>query len=207
MHQSQLLRDVLIQLFPQLKPNDFPPSHTEQDLHAWFETWLAEFSVAQEYVLDCSYDEWSNAFDMKLNFLAINDKKPVAIDSTLDEIYAFFEELQQQQQQDAEELGEEAFEPAPEFPESFYFEQQDGILEMTIVIVENLLNTILRNGLNVVALLRPDQFIFILSHAQPTELEKLTHLLQEAYSPPQVRLFLASEYSHHQFAHLIGKLL
>ncbi len=208
MHESQLLRDLLIHIFPQLTPDDFPAIDIEQNSATWFETWLEEFSVAQDYILDCHYQEWANAFDMKLNFLAINHTKPIAIDATLDEVYSFFEELEEQQQLDAEEMGEdEDDEPPYELPESFYFEQQDGILEMTIVIVENLLNTILRHGINVIAILHPQQFQFILSHGKTQPLQDLNHVLQATYSPARVRLFLSEDYSHHQFAHLIGKLL
>ena len=220
MHESQLLRDLLIYIFPKLKPEDFPEIDLEQTSDAWFETWLADSTLAHEYVVDCEYRDWANAFDLKLNFLDIH-QKPVAIDQTLDEIYAFFEQLQEEEQsfadfvedpsenhQEQVELGLAEDIEALELAEnqSFYFEPSDDVLELTVVIVENLLNTILRHGFNVIAIMQPHKFQFILSHANPTVLQDLTMLFEDAYSIPQVRLFLSDEYSHHQFAHLIGKL-
>jgi hypothetical protein len=218
MHESQLIRDLLIYIFPKLTPEDFPAIDFEQTSDAWFETWLDQYPLAQEYVVDCEYQDWANAFDLKLNFLDIH-QKPIAIDQTLDEIYDFFEHLQAEEQAfsdfvDAEDehqdleasllLEEEEF--ALEEDQSFYFEPNDDILELTVVIVENLLNTILRSGFNVIAMMHPHKFQFILSHADKSVLQDLSQLFEDAYSSPQVRLFLSAEYSHHQFNHLIGKL-
>ncbi len=221
MHESQLLRDLLIYIFPKLQPDDFPAINLDQSSDAWFETWLSEYPIAQEYVIDCEYRDWANAFDLKLNFLSVLEK-PIEIDQTLDEVYDFFERLHEEEQTFADFV-----EPSPEHSsnpidellliaednafeleqvESFYFEPSDDVLELTVVIVENLLNTILRNGFNVIAIMQPHKFQFILSHAPAAVLEDLTLLLEDAYSIPQVRLFLRAEYSHHQFAHLVGKL-
>lgn len=221
MHESQLLRDLLIYIFPKLQPHDFPEINLDQSSDAWFETWLSEYPIAQEYVLDCDYRDWANAFDLKLNFLAIH-QKPLEIDSTLDEIYEFFEQLQDEEQAFADFVEQEP-DATPESAdelifmqdeedieleeiESFYFEPSDDVLELTVVIVENLLNSILRNGFNVIAIMHPHKFQFILSHAPANALRDLTLLFEDAYSVPQVRLFLSEEYSHHQFAHLVGKL-
>ena len=178
MHESQLLRDLLIYIFPKLKPEDFPEIDLEQTSDAWFETWLADSTLAHEYVVDCEYRDWANAFDLKLNFLDIH-QKPVAIDQTLDEIYEFFEQLQEEERsfadfvedpsenhQEQVELGLAEDIEALELAEnqSFYFEPSDDVLELTVVIVENLLNTILRHGFNVIAIMQPHKFQFILSH-------------------------------------------
>ena len=216
MHESQLLRDLLIYIFPQLKPNDFPEIDFEQSSDAWFETWLSEYTIAHEYVIDCDYRDWANAFDLKLNFLAIHHQ-PIAIDTTLDEIYEFFEQLQEEEQSFADFIEQDADPFTDELPlvedefeqqqsESFYFEPSDDILELTVVIVENLLNRILQHGFNVIAIMHPHKFQFILSHAKPSALQDLTMLFEDAYSIPQVRLFLSDDYSNHQFAHLISKL-
>ena len=221
MHESQLLRDLLIYIFPQLQPDDFPAINLKQSSDAWFEKWLSEYSIAQHYVIDCEYRDWANAFDLKLNFLSVL-QKPIEIDQTLDEVYDFFEQLHEEEQAFAdfiEPLPEPSSDPVDELlfmaeddaleleqVESFYFEPSDDVLELTVVIVENLLNSILRHGFNVIAIMQPHKFQFILTQAKASALQDLTMLFEDAYSVPQVRLFLSAEYSQHQFAHLIGKL-
>lgn len=221
MHPSQLLRDLLIYIFPKLQPHDFPQIDVHESSDAWFETWLSEYPIAHEYVIDCDYRDWANAFDLKLNFLSVLEK-PIEIDQTLDEVYDFFEQLHEEEQAFSDFIEQETI-PSDnavdelillqydedlelDQVESFYFEPSDDVLELTVVIVENLLNTILRNGFNVIAIMHPHKFQFILSHAKPSALQDLTFLFEEAYSVPQVRLFLSDDYSHHQFAHLVGKL-
>lgn len=211
MHESQLLRDLLIHIFPQLTPQDFPHIHLEQHGDAWFEQWLQESDLAPQYILECDYRDWANAFDLKLNFLNITNSKPILIDPILDEIYEFFETLEQQfEELEPKDLDSTIFElndEQIEQQEVCYFESNEDMLDATIVIVENLLNAILRTGFNVIAILHPHKFQFILSQAGNQPLEDLTLLLQEAFSAPQVRFFSADTYSHHQFSYLIGKLL
>ena len=209
MHESQLLRDLLIYIFPQLQPQDFPHIDLEQSSDAWFETWLNQHRLAHQYVIDCDYQDWANSFDVQLNFLDVI-KKPIPIDSTLDEIYEFFEQFEAEDFEDQDDYieDEDALHGNDEFlePYSHYFEPSDDVLEPTVVIVENLLNCILSHGYHVLAIMHPYKFQFILSDQKSSALTDLSMLFEDAYSPQQVRLFLTDDYSHHQFAHLIGKL-
>lgn len=209
MHESQLLRDLLIYIFPKLKPHDFPDIELEQSADAWFDVWLNHHAQAHEYVIDCDYQDWANCFDLKLNFLDVI-KKPIPIDSTLDQIYEFFEqfEVEELENEEIDVDHEETWHVDEEFfePESYYFEPNDDVLEPTIVIVENLLNCILSYGFDVVAMMHPYKFQMILSQGKANALNDLGLMLAEAYAPEQVRVFLSDNYSHHQFAHLIGKL-
>lgn len=212
MYLTQSIRDLLCYLFPQLSSQDFPRIDHTTIPSLWLEQWRQQyFHIASQYILDCEYRDWANCFDLKLNLLHVNHCQPIAIDATLDEIYDFLDHLTSEilsfdPPQDSEKPLFQIHNEENNFLDDEYPFEETTAFEFSHIIIENLLNAILRQGINVIHIDYLHKFQLILYRGAETSFEDLATLLYKVYHSDSVRLYCASTYYHQQFPHLIGKL-
>lgn len=216
----QQFRDHLIAVFPELQPTDFPPINHAQDIDTWITDWLSEYPISREYLLECDYEDWSNSLDLKLHFLKANENNPIPIDSVLDDVYDFFEpaldfdELSNLEMDhfEIDDLAVENLEvndlEVENFEQDDVNEDDSILVEAENILLDNILNCILRNGIDVIFIDLPVKFQLILSrNPDRSALQALAAYLTEHSDPNYpVRYYCARSYSHHLFPYLIGKL-
>lgn len=200
------IAQLLMQIFPQLSTYDFRQLNPQASIAQQLEQWQ-QHDIAHDYMIDCDFSNWANELDLKIKFLELNAQHPIEIDQTLDTLYDFFEELEQQQEDydlllndDSAFSDDDGYETLNEDDD---VEVSEDILSVETIILQNLLNCLLRQGINVLLLEYPHKFQMILNQGKAGHMQLLRTLLLEADLDAQ--LYLAKEYSHQQFPYLIGK--
>ena len=199
------MTQLLMQIFPQLTSHDFKNLNPLSTAGEQLQQWLEQHDIAKDYLLECEFSDWANSFDLKLNLLDVNAQQPIAIDSTLDQLYDFFEEMENELE-DYPDFAQEALFNSDD-PDQEYLMDEDDVVEeifsVETIILQNLLNCILRNGLNVLLIEYPERFQMILNRGKSAHMQLLQTLLQE--DEVNSCLYLAKHYHHGQFPYLIGK--
>lgn len=187
MPTSQEVLDQFIKVFPELKPSDFPPVGSEDSAYWWLIKWQSDYEISTKYIASSEYKDWWWHIDKSLNDLSTTEDKKLNIKPTLDKMYAYIEQFEDEENSGAEN-------DLLTYEDLFGDDDSLTIEEIYSMYYENVVSEILKHNFDVIGVDNGESANFILAERNNPELDKLAELLSEVWGDSYVSLYRAKDY-------------
>ncbi|OUY07146.1 hypothetical protein [Acinetobacter populi] len=196
MSEPVQLRDALINVFPKLTPKDFPEVLNTESLTTWFNVWLEEFPESEKYVASGHVKDWLWELEDDIGQLDIANKYDLDLSTVVQRISYYLSGPGDEDEQELETDHDDE-------------DDLDGETEIDpdtyrAICLENVLDELLKKGINAITVELDQQIILILSDANAEQLDVLTSLISDVYPEGEVNFYQAELYpSHYDFENIL----
>lgn len=176
----QELMAQFIKAFPELKKSDFPPVNTDETVNSWLMQWQSDYDISSKYIARSEYKDWGWHIEKSLNHLLMLNGTKLDVQPRLNVMFSEIEK----KEKEGEELSLE------DIYQTYY---------------ENVIDVILKESFDVIAIDNGDSAAFILMKGNNPEAPKLAELLAKIWTESQVDFYEAKLSSKYKFALSIDK--
>ncbi|WP_332605157.1 hypothetical protein [Acinetobacter sp. ESBL14] len=178
---SQELMTQFINTFPELKHSDFPPVDTDETVNSWLMRWQSDYDISSKYIATSEYKDWGWHIEKSLDHLGVVRDKKLDVQRRLNVMFTNIEKIEK----------DEEYLPLEDVYQTYY---------------ENVIDVILKEGFDVIAIDHGESAAFILAKTNNPEMLKLAELLRSVWIESQVDFYEAKLSSEYEFDFSIDKL-
>ncbi|MFC2994723.1 hypothetical protein ACFODO_05420 [Acinetobacter sichuanensis] len=197
MSEQEQLRNVFIEIFPDLRIQDFPEINTKDYSNTWLMDWKTNYECAQKIIASCEFSNFSWLLEQHFKALTIVKSSGYNVSNILKDIFSYIEQFEDQTDHALIDLNE------LEYDASFFDEDELSFEEQYAIAIDNITSDILQHNLNVIVIEHGENIDFILSQATFKALSKLEKILKMIYDNSDITLYYHTHQQDYSFEFLL----
>lgn len=197
MSEQEQLRNVFIEIFPELGIQDFPEINTKDNSNTWLMDWKTNYECSQKIIASCEFSNFSWLLEQHFKALTIVKSSGYNVSNILKDIFSYIEQFEDQTDHALIDLNE------LEYDASFFDDDELSFEEQYAIAIDNITSDILQHNLNVIVIEHDENIDFILSQATFEALSKLEKILKMIYDNSDVTLYHHTHQQDYSFEFLL----
>lgn len=197
MSEQEQLRNVFIEIFPDLRIQDFPEINTKDNSNTWLMDWKTNYECSQKIIASCEFSNFSWLLEQHFKALTIVKSSGYNVSNILKDIFSYIEQFEDQTDHALIDLNE------LEYDASFFDDDELSFEEQYAIAIDNITSDILQHNLNVIVIEHDENIDFILSQATFEALSKLEKILKMIYDNNDVTLYHHTHQQDYSFEFLL----
>ena len=197
MSEQEQLRNVFIEIFPELGIQDFPEINTKDNSNTWLMDWKTNYECSQKIIASCEFSNFSWLLEQHFKALTIVKSSEYNVSNILKDIFSYIEQFEDQTDHALIDLNE------LEYDASFFDDDELSFEEQYAIAIDNITSDILQHNLNVIVIEHDENIDFILSQATFEALSKLEKILKMIYDNSDVTLYHHTHQQDYSFEFLL----
>lgn len=197
MSEQEQLRNVFIEIFPELGIQDFPEINTKDNSNIWLMDWKTNYECSQKIIASCEFSNFSWLLEQHFKALTIVKSSGYNVSNILKDIFSYIEQFEDQTDHALIDLNE------LEYDASFFDDDELSFEEQYVLAIDNITSDILQHNLNVIVIEHDENIDFILSQATFEALSKLEKILKMIYDNSDVTLYHHTHQQDYSFEFLL----
>lgn len=197
MSEQEQLRNVFIEIFPELGIQDFPEINTKDNSNIWLMDWKTNYECSQKIIASCEFSNFSWLLEQHFKALTIVKSLGYNVSNILKDIFSYIEQFEDQTDHALIDLNE------LEYDASFFDDDELSFEEQYVLAIDNITSDILQHNLSVIVIEHGENIDFILSQATFEALSKLEKILKMIYDNSDVTLYHHTHQQDYSFEFLL----
>ncbi|MDQ9019971.1 hypothetical protein RFI02_02500 [Acinetobacter sichuanensis] len=197
MSEQEQLRNVFIEIFPELGIQDFPEINTKDNSNIWLMDWKTNYECSQKIIASCEFSNFSWLLEQHFKALTIVKSSGYNVSNILKDIFSYIEQFEDQTDHALIDLNE------LEYDASFFDDDELSFEEQYVLAIDNITSDILQHNLSVIVIEHGENIDFILSQATFEALSKLEKILKMIYDNSDVTLYHHTHQQDYSFEFLL----
>ena len=197
MSEQEQLRNVFIEIFPELGIQDFPEINTKDNSNTWLMDWKTNYECSQKIIASCEFSNFSWLLEQHFKALTIVKSSGYNVSNILKDIFSYIEQFEDQTDHALIDLNE------LEYDASFFDDDELSFEEQYAIAIDNITSDILQHKLSVIVIEHGENIDFILSQATFEALSKLEKILKMIYDNSDVTLYHHTHQQDYSFEFLL----
>ncbi|MDM1246322.1 hypothetical protein HX005_02795 [Acinetobacter sp. R933-2] len=197
MSEQEQLRNVFIEIFPELGIQDFPEINTKDNSNTWLMDWKTNYECSHKIIASCEFSNFSWLLEQHFKALTIVKSSGYNVSNILKDIFSYIEQFEDQTDHALIDLNE------LEYDASFFDDDDLSFEEQYAIAIDNITSDILQHNLNVIVIEHDENIDFILSQATFEALSKLEKTLKMIYDNSDVTLYHHTHQQDYSFEFLL----
>lgn len=197
MSEQEQLRNVFIEIFPDLRIQDFPEINTKDNSNIWLMDWKTNYECSQKIIASCEFSNFSWLLEQHFKALTIVKSSGYNVSNILKDIFSYIKQFEDQTDHALIDLNE------LEYDASFFDDDELSFEEQYAIAIDNITSDILQHNLNVIVIEHDENIDFILSQATFEALSKLEKILKMIYDNSDVTLYHHTHQQDYSFEFLL----
>lgn len=197
MSEQEQLRNVFIEIFPELGIQDFPEINTKDNSNIWLMDWKTNYECSQKIIASCEFSNFSWLLEQHFKALTIVKSSGYNVSNILKDIFSYIEQFEDQTDHALIDLNE------LEYDASFFDDDELSFEEQYVLAIDNITSDILQHKLSVIVIEHGENIDFILSQATFEALSKLEKILKMIYDNSDVTLYHHTHQQDYSFEFLL----
>ena len=197
MSEQEQLRNVFIEIFPELGIQDFPEINTKDNSNTWLMDWKTNYECSQKIIASCEFSNFSWLLEQHFKALTIVKSSGYNVSNILKDIFSYIEQFEDQTDHALIDLNE------LEYDASFFDDDELSFEEQYAIAIDNITSDILQHNLNFIVIEHDENIDFILSQATFEALSKLEKILKMIYDNSDVTLYHHTHQQDYSFEFLL----
>lgn len=96
MSEQEQLRNVFIEIFPELGIQDFPEINTKDNSNTWLMDWKTNYECSQKIIASCEFSNFSWLLEQHFKALTIVKSSGYNVSNILKDIFSYIEQFEDQ---------------------------------------------------------------------------------------------------------------
>lgn len=197
MSEQEQLRNVFIEIFPELGIQDFPEINTKDNSNIWLMDWKTNYECSQKIIASCEFSNFSWLLEQHFKALTIVKSSGYNVSNILKDIFSYIKQFEDQTDHALIDLNE------LEYDASFFDDDELSFEEQYVLAIDNITSDILQHKLSVIVIEHGENIDFILSQATFEALSKLEKILKMIYDNSDVTLYHHTHQQDYSFEFLL----